>query len=568
MQAASAIVRRVVNVRGSVQVRSISSVVKDTGVPDFNVVNEPLLSYLPGSPEVQQLEAALEKHGSVVADVPIVIGDEEIRTDLVRYQPRPHDHKNPVAKFYHATPELVQKAIDNSLSVRESWEKVPLSDKIAIFHKAADLMATKYRQDLNATTMLGQSKTMVQAEIDAAAELVDFLRFNAFFAKEVTKYQPISEEPTVTKNSMRMRGLEGFVAAVSPFNFTAIGGNLASAPTLMGNVVVWKPSDTAILSNYTAFCILREAGMPAGVINFVPADGPVYGNTVTASPELAVINFTGSVPTFQHLWKQVGNNIARYRGFPRLIGECGGKNYHFVHPTADAATVAASTIRSAFEYGGQKCSACSRMYVPRSRWDEIRTLMLNIHKDIRIGDPAKKENFFGAVIDEKSFQRIKSYIDHAKNSPDLEIVAGGGCDNSTGYFIEPTIVVSKNPDDKIIQEEIFGPVLSVYVYEDGQEAATLDTIGRCPYALTGAVYSHDQAFADFAFEKLKMTCGNFYVNDKSTGSVVGQQPFGGGRISGTNDKAGGPHYMLKFCSPQAIKETFVPLHQWKYPYME
>ncbi|XP_043212849.1 delta-1-pyrroline-5-carboxylate dehydrogenase, mitochondrial-like [Amphibalanus amphitrite] len=532
MQAASVIARRVVGLRGCTQVRCLTSVVKDSGLPDFNVVNEPLLGYLPGSAELQQLEAALQKHGATVAEVPIVIGDEEIRTDLVRYQPRPHDHKNPVAKFYHATPEIVQKAIDNSLSAREAWEKVPLSEKIDIFHRAADMMATKYRQDLNATTMLGQSKTVVQAEIDAAAELVDFLRFNAFFAKELTKYQPISEHASVTKNSMRLRGLEGFVAAVSPFNFTAIGGNLASAPTLMGNVVVWKPSDTAILSNYTAYRILREAGIPAGVINFVPADGPVYGDTVTASPELSVVNFTGSVPTFQHLWKQVGNNIARYRGFPRLIGECGGKNYHFVHPTADGATVAASTIRSAFEFGGQKCSACSRLYVPRSRWDEIRTLMLNIHKDVKIGDPTKKENFFGAVIDEKAFQRIKSYIDHAKNSPDLDIIAGGGCDDSTGYFIEPTIVVCKNPSDKIMQEEIFGPVLSVYVYEDGQEAATLDLIGRCPYGLTGAIYSQDQAFAEFALEKLKMTCGNFYVNDKSTGSIVGQQPFGGGRISG------------------------------------
>ncbi|XP_037075069.1 delta-1-pyrroline-5-carboxylate dehydrogenase, mitochondrial-like [Pollicipes pollicipes] len=568
MQAAATIVRRLVSTRSSRGARCITSVVQDPGIPDFDVKNEPLLGYLAGSQELQQLEAALQKHGSAVADVPIVIGDEEIRTDLVRYQPRPHDHKNPVAKFYHATPEVVQKAIDNSLSVRETWEKVPLAEKIAIFHRAADLMATKYRMDLNATTMLGQSKTIIQAEIDAAAELVDFLRFNAFFAKELCKWQPISEDRSVTKNSMRMRGLEGFVAAVSPFNFTAIGGNLASAPALMGNVVVWKPSDTAVLSNYTAYRILREAGMPPGVINFVPADGPVYGDTVTASPHLAVVNFTGSVPTFQHLWKQVGNNIASYHSFPRLVGECGGKNYHFIHPSADAATVAPATMRSAFEFGGQKCSACSRMYVPRSRWDEIRSRMLDIHKEIRVGDPLKKETFYGAVIDEKAFKRIQSYIEHAKSSPNLEVIAGGGCDSSVGYFVEPTIVVSRDPDERILQEEIFGPVLSVFVYEDGQEAATLEMIGRCPYALTGAVFSQDQAFAEFALEKMKMTCGNFYINDKSTGSVVGQQPFGGGRISGTNDKAGGPHYMLKYCSPQAVKETFVPLTEWKYPYME
>jgi len=568
MQAATTVVRRLAAARGLLHVRGISSVVPDTTLPDFQVHNEPMLSYLPGSSELQQLEAALERHGARVADIPIVIGDEEIRTDQVRYQPRPHDHKNPVAKFYHATPEIVQKAIDNCLAAREKWEAVPLAEKIAIFQRAADLMATTYRMDLNATTMLGQSKTVIQAEIDAAAELVDFLRFNAFFAKELTKYQPISEDATITRNSMRFRGLEGFVAAVSPFNFTAIGGNLASAPAIMGNAVVWKPSDTAILSNYTVFRVFREAGLPAGVINFVPADGPVYGDTVTASPDLALVNFTGSVPTFQHLWKQVGNNIASYRSFPRLVGECGGKNFHFVHPSADPASVATGTIRSAFEFGGQKCSACSRMYVPRSLWDDIRTRMLDIHAQIKMGDPLQKENFFGAVIDERAFQRIQSYIEHARNSSDLEIIAGGGCDNSTGYFVEPTIVVSRNPGDRIMQEEIFGPVLSVFVYEDGQEAATLETIAACPYGLTGAVFCQDQAFAELATDKLKMTCGNFYVNDKSTGSVVGQQPFGGGRISGTNDKAGGPHYMLKFCSPQAIKQTFVPLTDWKYPYMK
>lgn len=552
-------------------VRSISSVVPkgDITTKDFQVQNEPVLGYLPGSKERSDLEAALKRHADNTEDVPIVIGGKEFRTDDVRYQVMPHNHKKKVAKFYYATPDLVSKAIETSLRAKQDWERVPLQERIDMFLKVADLMADKYRADLNATTMLGQSKTVVQAEIDSAAELVDFFRFNSFFAKEVSKYQPISEDPNVTLNLMRYRSLEGFVASVSPFNFTAIAGNLGYTPAIMGNGVVWKPSDTAILSNYLIYKIFRDAGFPDGVVNFVPADGPVFGKGVTSHPELAAINFTGSVPTFRWLWKAVGENLDTYRGFPRLVGECGGKNFHFVHPSAEVETVVASTTRSAFEYQGQKCSACSRMYVPESLWPKIKEGLVETQKSIKMGDVQEFDSFMSAVIDEKAFKRISGYIDAAKASNDTEIIAGGGYDDSVGYYIEPTIVETKSTSAPIFKEELFGPVVTVYVYKDADIASVLRNVPTdTPYALTGAVYSQDQAFADEAASILKHASGNFYVNDKSTGSVVGQQPFGGARLSGTNDKAGGPHYMLKWASPQAIKQTFVPLTDVKYPYMK
>ncbi|KAJ9591164.1 hypothetical protein L9F63_002319, partial [Diploptera punctata] len=481
---------------------------------------------------------------------------------------KPHNHQKKIAKFYYATSDIVHRAIEVATAAQAKWDRVPFEERLNIWHRAADLMATKYRMQLNAATMLGQSKTAVQAEIDSAAELIDFFRFNAHAAKEITKYQPISEDPSITLNSMRYRGIEGFVAAVSPFNFTAIGGNLAFTPALMGNGVLWKPSDTALLSNYIIFKIVREAGLPPGVVNFVPADGPVFGDAITASPHLAGINFTGSVPTFNRLWTQVGQNVGRYRSYPRLIGECGGKNYHFVHPSADVTSVVNGTIRSAFEYCGQKCSACSRMYVPQSLWPKIKAGLLAERSKLKVSDPTEFDTFMAAVIDDKAFTRIKSYIEHAKNSSNLTIIGGGKCDSSKGYFVEPTIVESKDPEDKIIKEEIFGPVLSIYPYKDQEIESTLRLVGEStPYALTGAVFATDQLIPVYALEELKQTAGNFYINDKSTGSVVGQQPFGGSRMSGTNDKAGGPHYVLRWTSPQAIKETFVPLTEWKYPYM-
>ncbi|XP_050313719.1 delta-1-pyrroline-5-carboxylate dehydrogenase, mitochondrial [Anthonomus grandis grandis] len=550
-------------------VRCLGSVVPEVRVEDFGPKNEPVLNYLKGSPERAELEKALNETANKTEDVPIVIGDKEFKTSDVRYQVMPHNHKKQIAKFYYADAKLIKQAIDVARETQQKWDKTTVAERFRIWDKAADLMAGKYRAKLNAATMLGQAKTVIQAEIDSAAELIDFFRLNAYFLKEATKYQPISENPKVTKNSMRYRGIDGFVAAVSPFNFTAIGGNLAYTPALMGNAVLWKPSDTALLSNWVNFKICLEAGVPPGVVNFVPSDGPVFGDTITASPHLAGINFTGSVPTFTRLWKQVGNNIGIYKNFPRLIGECGGKNYHFVHPSADPTTVINGTIRSAFEFCGQKCSACSRMYVPESLWPKIKEGLLSKRSELKIGDPTDYGSFTSAVIDDKAFKRITGYIDHAKKSSNLEIIGGGKYDDSTGYFIEPTIVQTKDPLDKIMTEEIFGPVLTIYVYPDSKVKDTLGLVGNSTqFALTGAVFAQDEAFLKSAIDELKMTAGNFYVNDKSTGSVVGQQPFGGARMSGTNDKAGGPHYALRWGNPQAIKETFVPLTEVDYPYMK
>lgn len=535
---------------------------------DFAVKNEPLLGYLPGSRERKELESTLKEVSEKCEDVPIIIGGQEFRTKDVRYQVMPHNHQKKIAQFYYATPDLINKAISTAVQTQKTWDAVPLADKISIWLKAADLMANKYRMLLNATTMLGQAKTAMQAEIDAAAELIDFMRLNAFFAKELTKYEPISENPSVTLNSMRYRGLEGFVAAVSPFNFTAIGGNLAYTPALMGCTTLWKPSDTALLSNYVIYKAMTEAGVPPGVVNFVPADGPVFGDAITASPYLAGINFTGSVPTFNRLWTQVGQNINKYLNFPRLIGECGGKNFHFVHPTADVTSVVNGTIRSAFEYCGQKCSACSRMYVPESLWPQIKDSLLAVRDQLKVSDVAEFDSFMSAVIDARAYERITGYIEYAKKSNNLEVLAGGQYDNSKGYFIQPTIILTTDPQERIMKEEIFGPVLTIYVYPDSEVNSTLELIDTTtPYALTGAVFAQDRKFLEESFEKLKNAAGNFYINDKSTGSVVGQQPFGGSRMSGTNDKAGGPHYVLRWTSPQAVKETFVQLTDWKYPYM-
>ncbi|KAG8180753.1 hypothetical protein JTE90_026227 [Oedothorax gibbosus] len=537
-------------------------------VDDFEVKNEPVLQYLKGSKERKELFEAIAKYKDTCTEIPIVIGGKEIYAGDVRYQVMPFDHEKKIAKYYWAKPDLISKAIDESQAVRVQWEKTPLSERIKLFLKAADLVSGKYRMDLNATTMLGQGKNIMQAEVDAAAELADFFRFNAFFAKELVKYQPLSPDPNTTTNTFRFRGIEGFIASISPFNFTAIGGNLASGPTLMGNVVVWKPSDTAMLSNYIVFKILTEAGFPPGVINFVPADGPVFGNVVTTSPYLSGINFTGSLKTFQLLLKLTSENVAVYRNFPRLVGECGGKNFHFVHKSADVKSVVASSIRSAFEYSGQKCSALDRMYVPESLWPQIKEGLLEIREQIKVGSPLEPDTFVSAVIDAIAFNKVKGFIDHAAKSPDCTILGGGKCDDSKGYFIEPTIIITTNPADLTMKEEIFGPVLVVYVYPENKVQDALELVKDNKYALTGAVFAQDREFLEHATEELKMTAGNFYVNDKSTGSVVGQQPFGGGRLSGTNDKAGGPHYMLKWASPQVVKETFVPLHEWKYPYME
>uniref|UniRef100_A0A674JYX0 Multifunctional fusion protein n=1 Tax=Terrapene triunguis TaxID=2587831 RepID=A0A674JYX0_9SAUR len=516
------------------------------------VTNEPILEFKQGSPERAALQKALNDLKGKTEAIPCVVGGEEVWTSDVRYQ----------------LSDLLNKAINAAVAVRKEWDLKPIQDRAQIFFKAADMLSGPRRAEMLAKTMIGQGKTVMQAEIDAAAELIDFFRFNAKYALELENSQPVSIP--ISTNSMVYRGLEGFVAAVSPFNFTAIGGNLAGAPALMGNVVLWKPSDAAMLSNFTIYRILLEAGLPPNVIQFVPADGALFGDTVTSSEHFCGLNFTGSVPTFKHLWKQVSENLDRYRTFPRLAGECGGKNFHFVHSSADVPSVVNGTLRSAFEYSGQKCSACSRLYAPDSLWPQIKAKLLEEHGKIKVGDPAQDfATFFSAVIDDKSFARIKKWIQHAKTSPNLSILAGGTCDDTVGYFVEPCIVESKDPKDPIMEEEIFGPVLTVYVYPEKQYKDILQLIDTTsPYGLTGAVFAQDKHVIQEARTLLRNAAGNFYINDKSTGAIVAQQPFGGARASGTNDKPGSPFYLLRWTSPQAIKETHVPLGDWQYAYMQ
>ncbi|XP_077312449.1 delta-1-pyrroline-5-carboxylate dehydrogenase, mitochondrial [Lithobates pipiens] len=532
------------------------------------VKNEPILEFNHGSPERAALQKALHELKEKTEEIPCVVGGEAVWTKDIRYQVSPFNHSHKVAKYCYADKELLTKAIDGALSARKEWDLKPPEDRAQIFFKAADLLSGPRRAEVLAKTMIGQGKTAIQAEIDAAAELIDFFRFNAKYALQLQHEQPISVP--ISTNTLVYRGLEGFIAAVSPFNFTAIGGNLAGAPALMGNVVLWKPSDTAILASYAVYNVLREAGLPPNIIQFVPADGPVFGDTITSSEHLSGINFTGSFPTFKRLWKQTAENLDRYRTFPRLAGECGGKNFHFVHKSADAESAVNGAIRSAFEYSGQKCSACSRLYVPDSLWPQIKARLLEEHAKIKVGNPADDfSTFTSAVIDEKSFRRIQGWIKHAKESPNLTVLCGGNCDDRVGYFVEPTIIETKDPKEKIMAEEIFGPVLAVYVYPENQYKEVLKLIdSTSPYGLTGAVFAQDKNVLQEAAEVLRNAAGNFYINDKSTGAVVAQQPFGGSRASGTNDKPGGPHYILRWTSPQVVKETHVPLREWKYPYMQ
>ncbi|XP_052514047.1 delta-1-pyrroline-5-carboxylate dehydrogenase, mitochondrial [Budorcas taxicolor] len=537
-------------------------------VSSVQVANEPVLAFTRGSPERDALQKALKELKGRTEAIPCVVGDEEVWTSDVRYQASPFNHGHKVAKFCYADKALLHRAIGAALAARKEWDLKPVADRAQVFLKAADLLSGPRRAEVLAKTMVGQGKTVIQAEIDAGAELIDFFRFNAKFAVELEGEQPLSVPPST--NSVLYRGLEGFVAAISPFNFTAIGGNLAGTPALMGNVVLWKPSDTAMLASHAVYRTLREAGLPPNIIQFVPADGPTFGDAVTSSEHLCGINFTGSVPTFKHLWKQVAQNLDRFRTFPRLAGECGGKNFHFVHHSADVDSVVSGTLRSAFEYGGQKCSACSRLYAPRSLWPQIKGRLLEELSGIKVGNPAEDfGTFFSAVIDAKSFSRIRKWLEHARSSPSLTILAGGQCDDSVGYFVEPCIVETKDPQDPIMKEEIFGPVLAVYVYPDEEFKETLRLVdSTSSYGLTGAVFAQDKDVLREATELLRNAAGNFYINDKSTGSVVGQQPFGGARASGTNDKPGGPHYVLRWTSPQVIKETRGPLGDWRYPYMQ
>jgi len=531
-------------------------------------VNEPILSFAPGSVERANLRAALTEIEANTREVPIIIGGEEIRTENVRYQVSPYNHQQKIAKYYWATGDLVKKAADAAVAAQHEWEHRPLRDRVQIFLKASEMIKGPKRAEVLASTMAGQAKNVIQAEIDAACELIDFFTFNAQSALELEQSQALSPDVGVT-NTIHYRGREGFVAAISPFNFTAIGGNLAGTPAMMGNPTLWKPSDTAILSNYIVYQILRECGLPDNIIQFVPADGPVFGDVICNHPYLSMVNFTGSVKTFQHLNMEVSKNLPIFRTFPAMIGECGGKNYHFVHNSADVRHVAVGTIRSAFEYGGQKCSACSRAYYPASKWEAIKAELLSIHSQLKLGEVSDFSIFLSAVIDEASFDRISGYIDAAKADPSCTIIAGGNCDKSKGFFVEPTIILTTDPKSLTMREEIFGPVLTVYVYDDDQMEETIQILKDTSiYALTGAIYCEQESLVQKLAMELRQTAGNFYINDKSTGSVVGQQWFGGAKKSGTNDKAGGPLYTSRFVSPQAIKRTHVHIHDWAYPSMQ
>ncbi len=528
--------------------------------------NEPLLSYAPGTPERAAIKAALKTMGGEIADIPLIIGGKEVRTGKTIPVVSPHDHKHVLARVHLADGRSIGQAVQASARAYRDWSHWKFEDRAAVFLRAAELLAGPWRQVLNASTMLGQSKTIFQAEIDAAAEMIDFWRFNVHYASQLYGDQPMSS-PGVW-NRLEYRPLEGFVYAITPFNFTAIGGNLAGSPALMGNTVVWKPAATAMLSNYYTYKVLEAAGLPPGVINFVAGDSAMISSKLLADRRLAGIHFTGSTAVFQSLWRQVGDRIADYAAYPRLVGETGGKDFVIAHPSADADAVAVALVRGAFEYQGQKCSAASRAYVSQSLWKEVRDRMVAMIAEIKMGDVADFRNFMGAVIDAKSFSKLKGYLEQAKKDRGATILAGGGTDDRKGYFVEPTLIQVKDPKYRTMCEELFGPVLTVYVYPDNAWKQTLQLVDTTsPYALTGSVFARDRAAIDQARTALRHAAGNFYINDKPTGAVVGQQPFGGARASGTNDKAGSILNLVRWASPRTMKETFVPPTDYRYPFM-
>jgi 1-pyrroline-5-carboxylate dehydrogenase len=529
--------------------------------------NEPALTYAPGTPERQALRAELRRMSGEVIEIAPHIGGRAIPTGRVAEAVMPHDHRHVIATWHRAGAEEVGRAIDAARAAHGDWSRMPWEARAAVFLRAADLLAGPFRPVLNAATMLGQSKTAHQAEIDAACELIDFWRFNVHYAEQIYREQPRSA-PGVW-NWVDHRPLEGFVFAVTPFNFTAIGGNLPTAPAIMGNTVVWKPASSAIYAAHHVMQVLEAAGLPPGVINMVPGAGAEVGDPALASPDLAGIHFTGSTGTFQAMWETVGRNVRRYRSYPRLVGETGGKDFVFAHPSADVPALATALTRGAFEYQGQKCSAASRAYVPASLWPALEAALRAQVARIRMGDVRDFTNFMGAVIDRAAFRTITGYLELARTSPDIEVLAGGGADDGKGWFVQPTILRARRPDVRVMQEEIFGPVLTVWVYEDRDLDAALRLCDTgSPYALTGSVFARDRAAIVHATEALRYAAGNFYVNDKPTGAVVGQQPFGGGRASGTNDKAGSVLNLLRWVSPRAVKETFVPPVDFPYPFMD
>lgn len=529
--------------------------------------NEPVLGYLPGSAERVELETELERQSNTKIEIPLIIGGKKIFTGNTGKVVMPHNHSHTLAIYHKAGDKEIKMAIDAALAAHSDWNSQHWTTRASIMLKIAELITVKYRAKLNAATMLGQSKNIYQSEIDAVCETADFLRFNVSFASEVYKTQPLSSFNQL--NRMEYRALEGVVFAVSPFNFTSIASNLNMAPVMMGNTTFWKPATTALLSNYYLMEIFIEAGVPAGVVNFVPGSGALIGSILTSAKDLAGIHFTGSNSTFNTLWRSVANNLENYKSYPRLVGETGGKDFVFVHPSADPEEVAAGAFSGAFEYQGQKCSAASRMYVPESLWNEIKIRMVEFSNSVKMGDPRDSSNFINAVIDESSFDNIVSYIEYAKNSEKAELVFGGSYDKSKGYFISPTMFKTTDPNFKTMEEEIFGPVLTAYVYKDSEVDKALELCdSTSPYGLTGAIFGRDRMEVVKACSRLQYAAGNFYINDKPTGAVVGKQPFGGSRGSGTNDKAGGEFNLIRWVSPRTVKETFIPPKDILYEYMK
>ena len=529
-------------------------------------VNEPVNSYEPGSPEVKSLIAQYKKMWAQKIEIPMVINGKEVKTDDKVQLQSPQDHAHDFGFYHRGTMQHVDDAINAALAAKKQWNELGWEHRAAIFLKAADLLAGPYRDVINAATMIGQSKNVHQAEIDAACEFIDFLRFNVEFMTEMYSEQPVSDAGIW--NRVEYRPLEGFVFAVTPFNFTAISGNLPACMAMLGNVVVWKPSDKQIYSAKVIMDVLTEAGLPAGVINMIFTDGKETAEKVLAHRDFAGLHFTGSTKVFQGMWKMIGDNIHNYRTYPRIVGETGGKDFVIAHPSANVKAVATGLVRGSFEYQGQKCSAASRAYIPRSLWADVKKVMETQIASIKIGSPEDPSNFVNAVIDKNSFEKCKGYIDRAEASSNANVIIGGKCDDSKGWFVSPTVIETTDPQYESMVEEIFGPILSVYVYEDKDWTETLKIVdSSSPYSLTGSVFSQDRYATDEAFKALENASGNFYINDKPTGAVVGQQPFGGGRASGTNDKAGSKMNLLRWTSVRSIKETFVSPKDYKYPYL-
>lgn len=528
-------------------------------------VNEPILSYAPGTAEREELQKAVAEFRSQEKDIPMFIGGKEVRTSNKVSMHPPYDHQHLLGHYHRGDKSHVESAIEAALAAKDHWASLPWEQRASVFLKAAELAAGPYRQKLNGATMLAQSKNAFQAEIDAACEFIDFLRFNVEYMRQIYTEQPESSEGVW--NRLEYRPLEGFVFAITPFNFTAIAGNLSASPAMMGNTIVWKPADSQIYSAWVIMEIFREAGLPDGVVNLVYTDGPEAGEVIFNHPDLAGLHFTGSTAVFQHLWKTIGNNIEKYRSYPRIVGETGGKDFIVAHESANPAELATSMSRGAFEFQGQKCSAASRAYVPSTIWEATKTHLLNDLASFKMGTPEDFGNFINAVIDERAFDKIAAYIDDAKNANNAEIIAGGGYDKSKGYFIEPTVILTSDPKFRTMCEEIFGPVLTIYVYEPSQFEETLQLVDDNSYALTGAIFAKDRGVLNHMCKALENAAGNFYINDKPTGAVVGQQPFGGGRKSGTNDKAGAMQNLMRWVSARTIKETFVPSKDYRYPFL-